>query len=400
MNPALKLSALADPEARQIEIVERKGLGHPDTICDALAEELSCALSRFYRDRFGFVLHHNVDKVLLWGGSSAPVFGGGEILAPIEIFLAGRATRDFKGVIVPVDEIAVETTRAWLRRHLRLVDPERDVRIHCLVRPGSADLVDLFLRQRESGIWLANDTSIGVGYAPDSALETAVMTVERELNAPITKQRHPAFGEDIKVMGVRRLGEIDMTVSCAMISRHLRTIGDYRTEIAHLGGMADAATERVTGRRPQITVNAADDPARGSIYLTVTGTSAEAGDDGEAGRGNRVSGLITPHRPMTMESVAGKNPITHVGKLYNVAARRIAAAIVAGVPGIVAAECYLVSRIGHPVREPQLIELRVCDRINRPLVEVRPQLEEIVASGLQALDSLWQAVLDRELALY
>ena len=80
--------------ARPVEIVERKGIGHPDTICDALAEELSIALSKFYLERFGLILHHNVDKALLWGGAARAGFGGGEVLQPIELFLAGRATRE------------------------------------------------------------------------------------------------------------------------------------------------------------------------------------------------------------------------------------------------------------------------------------------------------------------
>ena len=85
-------------ESSEVEIVERKGLGHPDTICDALAEQLSIALCNFYQERFGLLLHHNVDKVLLWGGIARPAFGGGKVLAPSEIFLAGRATQEFKGV--------------------------------------------------------------------------------------------------------------------------------------------------------------------------------------------------------------------------------------------------------------------------------------------------------------
>ena len=75
------------PATLPIEIVERKGVGHPDTICDALAETLSVALSRFYLDRFGAILHHNVDKALLWGGAARPRFGGGEVLQPIELYL-------------------------------------------------------------------------------------------------------------------------------------------------------------------------------------------------------------------------------------------------------------------------------------------------------------------------
>src|SRR3970040_1015681 len=135
-------AALAD--RRAVEIVERKGLGHPDTLCDALAEELSRGLSRFYLERFGTVLHHNVDKVLLWGGVARPAFAGGEIVAPIELFLAGRVTLDYQGVHVPIDHIAHEVCERWLADHLHELDPSRHVRIHTLTRPGSAELVELF----------------------------------------------------------------------------------------------------------------------------------------------------------------------------------------------------------------------------------------------------------------
>jgi len=396
----LHISECADPAAQPVEIVERKGLGHPDTICDALAEELSCALSAHYRERFGFVLHHNVDKVLLWGGASRPAFGGGEVLAPIEIFLAGRATREFKGAVVPIEEIAVETARAWLRQHLRHLDPGRHVKIHSLIRPGSADLVDLFLRQQKSGVWLANDTSIGVGYAPATALESLVLAAERELNLPFIKRRHPVLGEDVKVMGVRRDEDVELTISCAMIDRYIGQLDDYVAGTNEVTAIASGVAEGISSRPPTIAVNAADDLLRGSIYLTVTGTSAEAGDDGEAGRGNRANGLITPHRPMTMESVAGKNPITHVGKLYNVAARQIAAQVLREVPGLTAVECYLVSRIGRPVREPQIVQLRLAGEAARSGDALRPALDRIVSEGLAALDGLWRQLLAREITLY
>ena len=70
------------PASHPVEIVERKGIGHPDTICDALAEELSRTYSQYCLERFGLVLHHNVDKALLCGGRSAPRFGGGKVTAP------------------------------------------------------------------------------------------------------------------------------------------------------------------------------------------------------------------------------------------------------------------------------------------------------------------------------
>jgi len=345
-------------DERRVEIVERKGVGHPDTICDALAEEVSRALSRYYVERFGRVLHHNVDKALLCGGSARPRFGGGEVTAPIEIILAGRATTSVRGVDVPVVDIATEASRAWLRDHLRYLHPDH-VRIECRFRAGSEDLADVFDRGREGSVALSNDTSIGVGFAPLSALEESVLDVERWINATETKRERPETGEDVKVMGMRCDGATELTVACAFVDSELRDAAAY---LGRKASLSHAIEERVAARvgdRVTVVVNAADDPVRNSFYLTTTGTSAEAGDDGEVGRGNRVNGLITPGRPMTMEAAAGKNPVSHVGKLYNLTAGVIAHELVASLPGVRAAECLLVSRIGTPVNEPPVVCLRL-----------------------------------------
>jgi S-adenosylmethionine synthetase len=146
-------------------------------------------------------------------------------------------------------------------------------------------------------------------------------------------------------------------------------------------------------------VNTADEISRGSVYLTVTGTSAEAGDDGQAGRGNRANGLITPYRPMTLESVAGKNPVTHVGKLYNLAAGLIAASVVDEVPEVGEAECRLVSRIGRPISDPQVADVRVRCPEGVDLAAVSPRVREIVDSQLAALGLLTRDLIQGSLAV-
>jgi S-adenosylmethionine synthetase len=387
----------APVEARPVEIVERKGLGHPDTICDALAEQLSLALSRFYLDHGEGILHHNVDKVLLFGGASQPRFGGGRVTAPLEIFLCGRAAAECDGQRVPVAELAVEGTRRWLRQHLHALDADAHVVVHPLVRPGSADLVELFRRQRESGEWLANDTSIGVGYAPLSELERVVLGVERALNRPEEKARHPEAGEDVKVMGVRRGDAISLTVACAFVDRHLADLAGYEGRKAALAARASALARALARCEVSVAVNTADDPERGSVYLTVTGTSAEAGDDGEAGRGNRVNGLISPYRPMTMESVAGKNPVSHVGKLYNLLASLVAEEIVEQVAGVSEATCHLVSQIGRSVADPQLAHVRV--RCDGPAARLRGPVEALLRQRLGAASELWKEVASGALVL-
>lgn len=376
-----------------MEVVERKGLGHPDTLCDGLAENLSVALSRHYLERFGAILHHNVDKGLLVGGAARPSFGGGSVLEPIEIYLCGRATAEFRGVEVPVDELAVETSRAWLRARIRHLDPERHVRILPRIRPTSPGLAALFLRQQEAGAPLANDTSCGVGYAPLDALERTVLAVERRLNARATKQAHPEIGEDIKVMGVRRGESIALTVACAFVDRHVAGLADYRAKKARVAALAAEAAQAVTGRAVEVQVNTADGETADSVYLTVTGLSAESGDDGQVGRGNRANGLLTPYRPMSLEAVCGKNPVSHVGKLYNVVARRTAAAIVDEVPGVQEAYCFLASHIGRSILEPQVFDVQVRLEDARALDALRARIAEAALAQLQRLGGMWRDVL-------
>src|SRR5689334_20433961 len=175
-------SAAPSPDELPFELVERKGRGHPDTLCDALAEAVSVGLSRYYVERFGAILHHNVDKALLIGGAARPAFGGGEILEPVEITIAGRATRRFRGVEIPVEEIAIDHCRTWLAQNVRNADA-RNIRIAPRIRETSSDLAALFLRGAERTVPLANDTSFGVGFAPFDRLERAVLAVERRLRS-------------------------------------------------------------------------------------------------------------------------------------------------------------------------------------------------------------------------
>jgi S-adenosylmethionine synthetase len=346
------------------------------------------------------ILHHNVDKALLWGGSARPAFGGGEVTAPIEIYLAGRATRTFRDQAIPVEHLAVEGSRGWLRRNLHALDPEHQVTVHSLVRPGSADLVDLFLRQLREGNPLANDTSVGVGYAPLSDLERVVAAVAARLNARDITATFPEIGEDVKVLGIRRGARIDLTVACAFIGRFVSSLADYLEKRERVQSLALEAAQRVYAGEVGVAVNTADVATEGRVYLTVTGTSAEAGDDGQAGRGNRANGLITPYRPMTIEGAAGKNPVAHVGKLYQIAARSIAAALVAERNGILAAECYLASQIGRPVRDPQLADVRLLVRERGRPADFARQVRATVERELEGLGTVWRAVLDGEVPIY
>jgi S-adenosylmethionine synthetase len=377
-----------EPAEELVEVVERKGLGHPDTICDALSESFSRALSREYRRRYGDILHHNVDKALLWAGRTLPEFGGGTVVSPINVYLAGRVTSEVGPQGIPIEDIAIESSRAWLRDNLHALDSERHVRINVLTRPVSQDLQALFARREPGNVPVCNDTSVGAGYAPLSALERLVLAVEKQVNGRDRRREIPAWGEDIKVMGVRCGDQVRLTIACAMIGRHLANIDDYLEQTAALGQLVRNLAAANGFPACEVDVNSADRPSLGNIYLTVTGTSAEAGDDGQVGRGNRVNGLITPFQPMSIEAVAGKNPVSHVGKIYNVVARQIAELVVAELSEITRAHCFMVSRIGAPVTCPAIVAISVFVRDNRPVAELRNQIEAIAADRIARIPAL------------
>jgi len=380
------------------EIVERKGIGHPDTICDYLAEELSVALSKLYIERFGAIMHHNVDKALLVGGEANPVFGGGEVISPIEIYLVGRALKEYKGVTIPAEELAVEVARNWLKENIRNLDPDTHVIIKPRIKPGSKDLVDLFLRFQQKGeVPLANDTSFGVGFAPLDDLERIVFETEQLLNSPSFKQAHPYVGEDIKVMGVRIKNKVRITIACAFVSKYVENIKDYLEKKEHVRRIVEEMAQGLTEREVEVFINTADDPERESVYITVTGTSAEQGDDGQVGRGNRVNGLITPYRPMSLEAAAGKNPVSHIGKIYNVVANVIADRVVGEIEEVEEAYCYLVSQIGKPINEPQVCDVKV--RTKKDLRGIEEEIKKIAEEELEKISQTWKKFLDKEYAV-
>jgi S-adenosylmethionine synthetase len=398
----LEISYLNAPAVGSLplEIVERKGIGHPDTICDALAEELSRNLSHYYLEHFGVILHHNVDKALLCGGQARSGFGGGEVEQPIDIFLAGRATQVVGDIRVPLQELAIESSRHWLSENLRFIDVDRHVRLHCHIRPGSAELTELFSRRQEARIMLANDTSCGVGYAPLNTLENLVLQVERYLNSPAIKAAFPAIGEDIKVMGVRRESGITLTVACAMIARFITDMSNYLAIKAQVVELVRVVAKQAGVQAVEVVVNAADGDTADSVYLTVTGTSAENGDDGEVGRGNRINGLIAFYRPMSMEAAAGKNPVSHVGKLYNLLACRIAHDVATTVVGVDEAYCYLLGQIGQPIDEPAVIDLKLRLALGVELDDVRVRVDEIARHHLASIGTLWRELITGSVQLF
>jgi len=384
-------------EDQEVEIVERKGLGHPDSICDGVAESVSQALAQTYLDRFGTVLHYNTDETQLVAGDAAPAYGGGEVLEPIYLLIVGRATKSYEGTKVPAESIALETARDYLEANFPHLDVGKDVIVDVRLGEGSGDLQAVF--GEEGTVPSANDTSYGVGHAPLTETERIVYQTERRLNGEYAAD-HPAVGQDIKVMGKREDDHIDVTVAAATIDEYVAGLEDYREVIEGVREyVGDLATE-YTDRDVTVHVNTADDYETGSIYLTTTGTSAEEGDDGSVGRGNRANGLITPNRPMSMEATSGKNPVNHIGKIYNLLSTEIAQSVVEDVTGIRQLQIRLLSQIGEPIDQPHVADAKLVTKDGVSVADIEAEVHAAIDEELADVTDITRRVVEGDLSTF
>lgn len=369
-------------EKRLTEMCEHKGVGHPDTLIDGLCEMASHELSRAYMKICGRVLHHNLDKGLLISGTSAPRFGGGKLLTPIKAIICGKAT-SIEGQIAP-SKMAVDAATRFLREHIRY--PVDRFEISAEIKQGSSNLTSLFDRKKQ--VPLANDTSFGVAYAPYSGLETAVLDLARQMKSPEFRKLFPAAGDDYKIMGYRANGQVKFIIALAFIDKYIENVRHY---FSIKQAVHDYLYDHLS-LPGEIRINTADNPDaqdESGIYLTVSGLSAEMGDDGQVGRGNRVNGLITPDRVMSLEAAAGKNPTAHVGKVYNVMALLIAQEIVKNLKEITEVKVQLLSAIGQPVDQPEIAAIEASakgglnEQLNRKISSIA---ERWLSSSSQVTD--------------
>ena len=374
-------------EQQKLEIVERKGLGHPDSICDYIMDDLSVNLSREYLRKFGVIMHHNVDKSLLVAGEVEMKFGGGLVEEPMRLIFGDRATVKVDRVEIPIKEISVQTAKEWFKKNLRFVDPEKHVKYQVELKPGSAGLTDIF--KRKGRLLGANDTSAAVGYAPMTRTETIVFETERYVNSDDFKKKFPASGEDVKVMGFRKNKELNLTLSMAFVDQFVESEKDYFKKKAEIFEEINRFVKENTDfEKITVNLNTLDVAGRGidGIYLTVLGTSADGADSGQVGRGNRVNGLISLNRPFCSEAAAGKNPVSHVGKIYNVLTHRIARRIYHKVDGLEEVYIWLLSQIGQPIDEPAIAGAQVIMKTGNRFEDVRREVQEVMNFELENID--------------
>jgi S-adenosylmethionine synthetase len=365
---------------KRFEIVERKGIGHPDTICDLVMNQISVDLSKLYLKETGMIQHHNMDKALLVAGQSENNFGGGKIIKPIKMILGDRATFDVDGRELPIGDFAINSAKEWFEKNLRFVHNEH-VEYQVEIGVTSKELRIIF---ENPSSFASNDTSVLVGYAPFTETESIVLNTEQHINSKQFKGSFPESGEDVKVMGFRDMSHVDLTIATAFVDRFISSENQYFQKKDEMLQEIDEFLKKNYDMKITAKMNCLDSKNKGldGLYLTVLGISADGADSGQVGRGNMASRVISPSRPAGSEATAGKNPVSHIGKIYNALSFKIANEIHAKVSGLDEVCVWMYNVIGSPVNEPRavIVQPTIAGQLQNA---EKNQINEIVEKNLQ-----------------
>ena len=387
-------------EQEETEIVERKGIGHPDSLADGIAEAISREYSNYCLRNFGVILHHRTDKCTITGNGAEVHFGFGRLLKPITVVLCGRLSDKFGSENIPIHEIAEIATRKYLKSVLPLLNCEEELEIVSMLgtSPGPGRSKYWFKpRSKEDlpeiKVPRANDTVSAVCYAPLSETEKLTIRIEQFLNSKDFKAKEPEIGTDIKVMSCRVKDHLMVTICIPFIANFTPTPIFYRQKIKELACIIqDLVNECERNFKCTIRINT---PRR--YYLTAIGTSAEAGDQGQTGRGNRITGTISNVREMSLEGICGKNPVYHVGKLYNVLALKIANNIFEhlGLENYV----NIVSQNGRRLDDPLLVAVKLIgtDYLDKT---TKRTVEDIIWQQFGSIPKITQQIVDGSIQLF
>ena len=369
----------------KFEIVERKGIGHPDTICDLLMNKVSIELSKLYLKETGAIQHHNMDKTMLVAGKTQNKFGGGQIIKPMKLILGDRATFSIDGRVLPIGEFVIETSRSWFEQNLRRVK-DKNIEFQLEIGSTSPELQSIF--KKPTNI-VSNDTSALVGYAPFTQTESLVLKTEQYINSEKFKSEFPMAGEDVKVMGFRNGKSIDLTIAIAFVDRHVSSFQHYFTKKQEMNQAITEFASKYGDLKINSEINCLDDKNKGmdGIYLTVLGTSADSADSGEVGRGNKANQVISSSRPAGAEAIAGKNPISHIGKIYNAMSFRLADQIHSEISSIDEVTVWMYNIIGRPVNNPQAIVVEPITKENKSISDTdKNDIQKIISENLANMD--------------
>lgn len=391
-------------EKDPVEMVERKGIGHPDTLSDMIAENFSNNYSNYCLNEFGTILNHWTDKVLLSGGTAELDFGSTNIIRPIKAYLFGRVTEKIGNQKIDIDYLfkkSVEEvfskifTGQNILNHIDyVVDTNQAIgKDHPkeFYFPKSADEVRKCWDALKS-----NDTVICSGNAPYSPLEQIVINTENYINSKSFKNRFPETGWDVKVIATRIGNKIHATVNIPFIAKLTPSYKDYSEKLKLAKKeVNDKITSEIQKTKKNyklssLHINAKD---RGKfVYLTAFGTALDKGDYGAVGRGNKYSGIISINKESNIEAVAGKNPTNHSGKLYTMLANDLAWKIHKLISSNISIN--ISAKIGDSLNKPHFIVIK-CDKASLSKLD-ESRIKKIANDSLALIDQYYKKIINAD----
>ncbi|MEK3864595.1 methionine adenosyltransferase [Paenibacillus sp. FSL H7-0716] len=378
-------------EKLSFELVERKGVGHPDTICDAIAERASRYYSQYFMDTYGRVAHHWFDKVMLIGGLSQIEFGRGELIKPYKVIFAGKGAKTYSNDNIPLYNILFKAAKDVLgevltgfdaTKHLVVVD--EIVNYHGAGRSNSRYqpmiLEDLASLDRTDLV--SNDCNLLSSYTPLSTLEMLVLYTEQYINGKLFKERFPETGWDVKLVGSREYEEYKLLINLPFIAGKVDSVDTYFQLKNQIYKDIMTFIYDNFAREVQLTINPQD--KNGKYYLTALGSVADTGDVGVVGRGNRINGLICPMRSMSIEAPSGKNPLDHTGKIYGYLGEKLSKQIYQeiGKPN----EVHIFTSKEAPLEQPDHVSVHIQDWDDNELE--RENIRRIVEESLREVHGI------------
>ncbi|MFI6758834.1 methionine adenosyltransferase [Micromonospora sp. NPDC050417] len=284
--------ACIDPDDQPFDVAERKGIGHPDSLADLVADAFSQRYSSWCLREFGAIPNHWVDKVNLVGAAADVRFGGFDILKPADCYLFGKITDQVGETQVPIEEIFREVVLEVLPaalgdsrilEHLRLhinntrgTAVDHDPRFY---RPDAARDISAVLAAES----VANDTVVCVGTARQGLAADLAIRLERRLTNEGFRQIVPAAGTDVKVMVVRIGSALEVTAAVPFHPELVESWQAYRAALAEAQSTVSAELKSLLDQDPRaravtglsLHLNTKDVPGRG--YLAPFGTSLGKG---------------------------------------------------------------------------------------------------------------------------
>lgn len=361
------------PSDNSFEVVERKGIGHPDTVADALAEKVSIEYSKYCFEKFGAVLHHNVDKLSVLGGLVDIDWGKGEMVKPIRILVNGRMSASFNNEPIPIKDIYTKAIKEQLGKCLPSLDVNKWLKIIDESTSSSKNprwfnplsLSDV----PDSSKTFANDTSVVVSYWPLTVSEKVTLNLESFFYDKQGKPKYKEYGQDIKVMTVRRDNAFTITMCVPFFAKYVTSSENYWKNLSELEQKLLDYAKEMLGNNTNIDlkVNAHDQRRKdqknaNTFYFVAAGGALDFGEEGVVGRGNNRLGIIPSLRPYSMEAAPGKNPVYHVGKILGLVVDELAKEIANKFN--CNAEVWIITRNADPLFEPDNLIVNVSKTIN------------------------------------